>query len=106
MIAKNPNMTNIFIIEEPTTFPIAISGFPRRAAITDVTISGALVPIATIVRPMIDSDTIKVRAMSTAPSTSIFHPKNNTAVPPITHATDLTGDCMISTSSLSSGTKF
>lgn len=45
-------ITNMFMIFEPTTFPTAISGFPRLAAMIEVTISGILVPTATIVSPI------------------------------------------------------
>lgn len=52
--ADIPSMTAIFMILDPTTFPTAISEFHRLAAMIDVTSSGALVPTATIVSPMID----------------------------------------------------
>lgn len=46
-------MNNILNIFDPIIFPIAISLFPFIAAVTLVTSSGKLVPIASIVNPII-----------------------------------------------------
>lgn len=46
-----------------TIFQIAMSAWRFIEATTEVTSSGALVPNATIVSPMIDSDTQKLRAI-------------------------------------------
>ena len=49
-----PRTMRILRILDPITFPIARSGLHLRAARMEVTSSGALVPIAIIVRPIID----------------------------------------------------
>lgn len=74
MQALTQRIKNIFAILEPSTFPMAISGLPEILARTDTMSSGILVPIATIVRPMIASEIPNFLAMDTAPSTSTFHP--------------------------------
>ena len=55
IIADNPIINNRLNIFDPIIFPIAISLSPFIAAITLVTNSGKLVPIATIVNPIIFS---------------------------------------------------
>ncbi|EJW96599.1 hypothetical protein EVA_15296 [gut metagenome] len=47
-----PKMTRIFIMLLPTILPIVISALPFKAAAILTAASGALVPIATIVKPM------------------------------------------------------
>lgn len=74
-IADAQSMTRRFMIFDPTIFPTAISDFPLLAATIEVVSSGALVPIATIVSPMIASDIWNFFARDTAPSTRTFHPK-------------------------------
>ena len=64
-------MLNIF---EPTTLPIAISDCFLIAATTEVANSGTLVPAATIVNPIIASETSKLRAIITEFFTSIPDP--------------------------------
>lgn len=54
--AQSPTMTRVLKLFDPTTFPIAISGFPLTAETKLTTISGRDVPRATIVRPMTNSD--------------------------------------------------
>lgn len=71
----------------------------------DVASSGILVPMATIVRPMMASESPNNFAISTAPSTSIFQPINNTAIPETIQRLAFQGDAIFSTVSLSSGTK-
>ena len=46
-----PKMIKIFKILLPTTFPTAIFAVPFNAAVILTAASGALVPIATMVRP-------------------------------------------------------
>ncbi len=75
MSAVTPSMRNILAILDPRTFPIAISVFPDMLAMTETMNSGILVPIATIVSPMIASDIWNFFARETAPSTRTFHPK-------------------------------
>ena len=76
---------NIF---DPTTFPIAISCSPFRAAITEAASSGKEVPRATIVKPIIKSLTPNSTATPTAPQTSILEltinkisPKTSQTIP-------------------------
>ncbi len=104
-MADKPRITKIFIILEPTTFQTAISGFHLRAAIIEVASSGALVPIATIVRPMIACESQKLLAITTAPSTSNFPPVNKTAIHANIQRDAFHGEIIFSTSSLSSGIK-
>lgn len=66
-------MRKIFAIFDPRTFPIAISVFPWILAMIETTNSGILVPIATIVNPMIASEILNFLAIETAPSTRTFH---------------------------------
>lgn len=106
--AINPEtqrITRMFMIFEPTIFPIAMSGFHRFAAIIEVIISGVLVPIATIVRPIILSEIPAIFARSTAPVTNIFHPIKSTHIPPKTHIIAFQEDNILSISSLSLGIK-
>lgn len=100
-----PRITRMFITLEPTTFHTAMSAFPRRAAMIDVASSGILVPIATIVSPIIASDKPNNLAISTAPSTRIFQPIKRTAIPEKIHNVAFQGEAIFSTTSLSSGTK-
>jgi len=93
------------MIFEPITFPTAISAFPRRAAIKEVTISGVLVPIATIVRPIIASESHAIFARSTAPVTSILPQINRTPIPQSTQRDAFHGESTVSTASDSSGVK-
>lgn len=72
MIAVIPRMRKILAILEPSTFPIAISVLPLTAARSETISSGILVPIATIVRPIIASDIPHFFASETAPSTRRF----------------------------------
>ena len=74
MHALNHNMKNILAILEPSTLPIAIPEFPQILARIDTINSGILVPIATIVSPIIASEIQNFLAIDTAPSTSTFHP--------------------------------
>ncbi len=68
-------------ILDPMMAPIAISLCPRNALTTEAASSGRLVPIATIVRPMINSDTPRLVAILTAPTTSIRLDAMSTASP-------------------------
>lgn len=68
-------ISKIFAIFEPRTFQIAISGFHHMLASTETMSSGILVPIATIVSPIIACDIPNLFATDTDPSTSAFHQK-------------------------------
>ncbi len=102
--ADIPRIMRIFIILDPTTLPTAISAFPRRAARIEVIISGALVPTATIVRPIIDSESPAIFARSTAQVTRIFPQKKSTQIPHATQSQAFQGESIFSTTSDSSGT--
>lgn len=84
MIAVTQRIRSIFAILEPSIFPMAISVFHRILAITETRSSGILVPTATIVRPIIASETRNFFAMDTAQSTSIFPPNVKRISPNIT----------------------
>ena len=81
MSAVSPSMRNILAILDPRTFPIAISVLPDILAMTETMSSGILVPIATIVSPMIASERENLFARETAPSTRIFHPNTRSMSP-------------------------
>ena len=72
IIAVIPRIRNTLDILDPRTFPIDISVLPPSAARTDTMSSGTLVPMATIVRPIIASDIFHFLASATAPSTRIL----------------------------------
>ena len=80
--ALRPRMRNIFAIFDPVTFAIAISVLPCRLAVTETMSSGRLVPIATMVRPMIACEILNRFAILTAPSTRILPPKVRSHSPP------------------------
>ena len=62
-----PNTNRMFMIFDPIMLPILSSDWPFRAAVTEATISGILVPNATTVRPITCSLILKLRAKSEAP---------------------------------------
>ena len=83
-------MTRMFRILLPTTLPTVISAFPRSAAVMLTAASGALVPMATIVRPMTSCGIPNFSAILEAPSTkksdpfiSITNPTHNNSTEPI-----------------------
>lgn len=76
-----PKTNKILKMLEPTIFPMAISDSPLRAAITLVTNSGKLVPIATIVKPITRSETPKYRAKAQAASTVKLLPQTRATSP-------------------------
>lgn len=80
--AAMPSTKRILKTFEPITFPRAISISFFLAATIDVTSSGRLVPRATIVMPIRLSDIPKLRAISEAPSTTIFPPAAMAIIPP------------------------
>ena len=67
--AVRPRISNVFMMLEPTTLPMAMSALPWKAPMKLTTISGAEVPMPTMVRPMTNSLRPKRRAMPEAPST-------------------------------------
>ena len=70
-----PKIAKILKILLPTTLPKAISLLPFKAAEILTTNSGNEVPKATMVKPIIKSDTFKRRAITEAPSTNLSAPK-------------------------------
>ena len=54
---------------DPTILPSEMSLFPVRPAVMETAVSGALVPIATIVRPITMEGTRRIQAMEEEPST-------------------------------------
>ena len=82
--AARPKMTRMLRILLPTILPMVISALPLTAAAILTAASGALVPIATIVRPITSCGMPKRMAIPAAPSTnqsaplpSITKPKAN-----------------------------
>ena len=88
MIAVRPRIPRILKMFDPTILPMAISDCFRNAAINEVASSGKDVPTATTVSPINASDTPKVRAIVTAPSTMKRAPNINATSPPITQTSD------------------
>ena len=56
-VPSRPRTSRILAVFEPTTFPTAMSAFPRLIATTEVTSSGKLVPRATAESPITDTAT-------------------------------------------------
>ena len=83
MIPVIPNTNKMLNIFEPIIFPIAISDSCLCAAITLVTSSGKLVPIAMIVSPITRSETPIYRAILHADSTVSVLPHTNATKPNI-----------------------
>ena len=96
-----PRITKIFIIHDPTTLPRAISLFPFRAAIMEVASSGALVPTAIIVKPISVSESPKLVATVTAPSTRSLPPIRSANIPPPIHTNTFSREWLDSMSSSS-----
>ena len=70
-----PRMSRRLKILDPTMLPRAICPFFLLTAMMDDTSSGSEVPPATMVRPMMASDTPHSRAMAEAASTNMSPPK-------------------------------
>lgn len=81
IVADAPRTRNILKILLPTTLPIAMPGFPFRAAATEVASSGREVPQATMVSPMTASLTPNALAISDAPLTKRSPPNMSAARP-------------------------
>ena len=87
MRAVTPRISRVFMMFEPTTLPMAMSALPWKAPMKLTTISGAEVPMPTMVRPMTNSLRPKRRAMPEAPSTSQSAPNTMRARPPMSRRT-------------------
>ena len=70
MSAVMPRMIPTFKMLLPTTFPIVIAAFDYKAAVIETKASGRLVPIATIVSPIISWGMPKRDAILLDPSTN------------------------------------
>ena len=82
IVAVMPKMIRIFKILLPTIFPMVISAFPFSAAVVLTAASGALVPMATIVRPITSCGTPKRSAIPELPSTNQSAPLTSIKNPP------------------------
>lgn len=81
--AVTPRINTILKIFDPIIFPSAIPCIPARAATIVETISGSDVPIATIVSPIIVSESPMYPAITTADSTTRTPPAISSISPPI-----------------------
>lgn len=79
--AQIPTTTRPLNMLEPTTLLIAMSLLPERAALILTDASGALVPIATMVSPMITLGTLRILAREELPSTKKSAPFINSTKP-------------------------
>ena len=86
-MAAQPTMSMAFIVFEPTTLPTAMSGVPFKADTKLTNSSGADVPAATMVSPMIISGTFMRRANADAPSVRRSAPMSTMATPTIINRT-------------------
>ena len=80
-MALMPMTTRRLKILEPTTFPMAMSLLPFMAAVTLTASSGALVPNATIVSPIMREGMCSLLAIQDAPSTKISAPFTSSKKP-------------------------
>ena len=69
-----PRISRVLKMLEPITLPTAMSALPLIAPMKLTTISGAEVPMPTIVRPITNSLTPSLRAIDDDPSTRISDP--------------------------------
>ena len=81
--AAAPNTKRRFAMFEPITFPKAVPVFPPKTAIKLTMSSGADVPKATIVSPIIKDDTPYFLAKAEEPSTNQSAPLIKIAMPKI-----------------------
>ena len=69
IMAVTPKMSNTLAILEPITLPMAMSPLLLSADDTEMSNSGALVPMPTMVRPMMKLEILARWAMATDEST-------------------------------------
>ena len=79
--AATPTTTNKLKIFDPTTFPTVISFAPANAPVILTAASGALVPNATMVNPIIKLGIFNDFAIEDAPSTNQSAPLINKMKP-------------------------
>ena len=87
MSAPTPISSSTLIILLPITLPSSMSVEPEARELMETASSGALVPKATIVRPIKVLLTLKLVAMDDAPSTSQSAPLIKIIKPMISNAT-------------------
>ena len=85
--AAMPSTPRILNMLEPITLPIARSSSWRSALVSEAASSGRLVPSAMMVRPMTISETSRLRATKTAPSTRKRELSGSTTRPTSAHST-------------------
>ncbi len=73
--AATPSATPTLKRFDPRALPMASSGLLLSAATAEEKISGAEVPNATIVKPIIKGETPKFRANADAPNTNLSAPQ-------------------------------
>ena len=73
--AATPSATPTLNKFEPSALPIASSGLFSQADTAEENISGAEVPKATMVSPIINGDTPRFRAKAEAPNTNLSAPQ-------------------------------
>ena len=71
-----PRISNKLYIFDPIMFPTIILDFPFLAAVIDVAISGKDVPRAIIVKPINESEILRIVEIDIAESTVISAPKS------------------------------
>lgn len=76
-----PSMSRPLVMLLPITFPNTISVLPTDRAFRETANSGALVPKATMVKPISILDTLKFWAVEEAPSTKMSAPLINRTKP-------------------------
>ena len=81
MMAERPRMSAVLKMLEPMMLPTAISEFRSAEEMKLTTISGADVPMATMVRPMMNSLMPHLRARPEAPSTMASAPMSTSTRP-------------------------
>ena len=70
-----PRISNKLYIFDPIMFPTIMFDFPFLAAVIDVAISGKDVPKAIIVKPINESEILRIMEIDMAESTVISAPK-------------------------------
>ena len=76
-----PRIIKIFKILLPTTFPTVMPALPFKAAVILTAASGALVPMATIVRPITNCGMPNLSAIPDVPSTNQSAPFTSSTKP-------------------------
>jgi len=79
-----PSTSAILVILEPSALPTPSAGFPCQAAMADTKISGAEVPMPTMVSPIIIGETPRFRAVAAAPCTNRSAPQTRNTKPTMT----------------------